>query len=151
MPLFLRQFHIFLRSEQPDAKQIKYFSDGCAGQSKNCKNFINLCFHKEDFGTTADLHFFATSHGKGPGDGLGGTMKRLAARESLQRPYSEQILTPLAFFNFCVQEIKNVDVVFSAHTDYKSEGEILEARHMRATTMAGTQRSIILFQTMIQH
>ena len=26
-----------------------YFSDGCAGQYKNCKNFINLCLHEKDF------------------------------------------------------------------------------------------------------
>ena len=51
-----------------------YFSDGCAGQYKNCKNFINLCHHLEDFGIPAEWHFFATSHGKGPCDGLGGVV-----------------------------------------------------------------------------
>jgi hypothetical protein len=66
-------------------KKILYFSDGCAGQYKNCKNFINLCHHKEDFGIEAEWNFFATSHGKGPCDGVGGTVKRLAAKASLQR------------------------------------------------------------------
>ena len=42
--------------------------------------------------------FFATSHGKGPCDGIGGTDKRLAAKASLQRPYPEQIMTPRQLF-----------------------------------------------------
>ena len=64
--------------------KIIYFSDGAAAQYKNRKNFLNLCHHKADLGVEAEWHFFATSHGKGPCDGLGGTVKRLAARASLQ-------------------------------------------------------------------
>lgn len=52
-------------------KKIFYFSDGCAAQYKNKKNFINLCYHKEDFEIDAEWHFFETSHGRGPSDGLG--------------------------------------------------------------------------------
>ena len=40
--------------------------------------------------------FFATAHGKGPCDGLSGTIKRLARRASLQMGTRQQILTPLA-------------------------------------------------------
>ena len=58
--------------------KITYFSDGCAAQYKNCKNLINLCYHKEDFGIPAEWHFFATSHGKDPCDGVKGTVKREA-------------------------------------------------------------------------
>lgn len=38
------------------------------------------------------MEFFAKSHGKGPQDGVGGTMKQIAARKSLQSPINEQIL-----------------------------------------------------------
>ena len=41
-----------------------YFSDGAASQYKNYKNFINLCYHENDFGVPAEWNFFATSHGK---------------------------------------------------------------------------------------
>ena len=68
-----------------------YFSDGCAVQYKNCNNFLNLCNHESDFGVPAEWHFFATSHGKGPCDGIGGTVKRLATRASLQRPNEDLI------------------------------------------------------------
>ena len=38
----------------------------------NCKNFNNLHHHMENFvGISAEWHFFATSHGKGPCDGVG--------------------------------------------------------------------------------
>ena len=29
--------------------KVHYFSDGRAGQYKNCKNFLNLCLHNSDF------------------------------------------------------------------------------------------------------
>lgn len=52
-------------------------------QYKNKKNFTNLVYHIDDFKVKPEWHFFATSHGKGPCDGLGGTIKRLVARSSL--------------------------------------------------------------------
>eukprot|EP00731_Ephydatia_muelleri_P028588 Em0020g232a len=66
--------------------KVMYLSDGCAAQYKNCKNFNNLC-HRID--NLAEWHFFATLHGKTAGDGAAGTFKRLAAKSSLQRPYTE--------------------------------------------------------------
>ncbi len=79
----------YLKENIPTIKRIKYFTDGCAAQYKNYKNFLNLTFHKEDFGIDADWTFFASSHGKSPCDGIGGTVKRLVARASLQRPVSD--------------------------------------------------------------
>jgi hypothetical protein len=54
---------------------VRYFSDGAVSQYKNCKKFLNLCYHEEDFGVKAEWHFFATSHGKSPCDSIGGTIK----------------------------------------------------------------------------
>ena len=65
-------------------KQVFYFCDRDGVQYKNRKNFINLCHHAIDFGIHAQWHFSATSHGKDAYDSLGGTVKRLAARASLQ-------------------------------------------------------------------
>ena len=52
-----------LKAQHPNITKVHYFSDGCAGQYKNCHNFINLCFHQEDFGLLAEWNFFVTSHG----------------------------------------------------------------------------------------
>ena len=74
-------------------KSVYYFSDGCVGQYKNCKNFLNLCCRYLDFSVNCIWSFFATGHGKSPCDGLDGTFKHLTARKSSQRPFSDQILT----------------------------------------------------------
>jgi hypothetical protein len=54
-----------------------YLSDGSAPQYKNRKKKIINIYHEQDFGLSAEWHFFATSHGKEPADGMGGTVKRL--------------------------------------------------------------------------
>jgi hypothetical protein len=61
-----------------------YFSDGSAAQYKNRKHFIDILCHEQDFGLSAEWHFFATSHGKGPAGGMGGTVKKAGCKESLQ-------------------------------------------------------------------
>ena len=50
---------------------------------------MNLCHHVEDFNFNAKWSFFATSHGKSPCDGVGGTVKRQMLRASLQRPLND--------------------------------------------------------------
>ena len=85
--------------------KVFYFSDGAASLYKNRKNFINLCHHEADFGVPAEWHFSATSHGKGACDGVGGTVKCLAARASLQRPYDQQIMTPRQLFDWAAENV----------------------------------------------
>ena len=89
--LFQQHLLKFLKEmfgEKP--KKVFYFSDGCAGQYKN---FMNLCHHSVDFGVEAEWHSFATSYAKGPCDGVGGLLKRMTTKASLQRPYQDQIQT----------------------------------------------------------
>ena len=98
------------------ANRLIYFSDGCGGgggrgcaeQYKHGKHFINICYHEQDFGMCAEWNFFATSHGKGPCDGVGRTVKRLAARASLQRAYDNYITTPLQLLQFVSTNIPSV-------------------------------------------
>ena len=47
----------------PQVRDIEYFIDGCTGQYKNYKNFLNLCYHKRKFGLDTTWLSFATSHG----------------------------------------------------------------------------------------
>ncbi len=95
--LFQKCFIAFLKNLLPERlqpKSIICFSDGAASQYKNRKKFVNLCLHQNNFGISAEWHFSATSHGKGACDGLGETVKRLAARASLQRPYNDNDSSP---------------------------------------------------------
>ena len=72
-----------IKKHFPSLKHCIYFSDGAPSQYKNFKNIANLNCHLMDHGLSAEWHFFATSHGKSPCDGIGGTVKRLVARASL--------------------------------------------------------------------
>ena len=101
----------FMRDSITEAlSKVHSFSDGYAGQYKNCKIFLNLCLHNSDL--NCEWNFLATSHGKSPCDGIGGTVKRLVIRASLQPPISNQILTSDKMFEFCVKEIKGIDFLF---------------------------------------
>ena len=138
--LFQKRFVQFLLQHIQDINRIIYFSDGCAAQYKNCKNFLNLCLHSEDFGMKAVWNFFTTSHGKGPCDGLGGTVKRLVARMSLQRPYNEQILTSESFYQFCCVNFPKISFSYCTAEDYNEENKLLAERFAMANTIAGTQK-----------
>ena len=91
----------YIKDKLPSVRKVEYFIDGCAGQYKNVKNFINLCHHKIDLNIDASWSFFATSHGKSPCDGIGDTVKCKITRASLQRPLSNQILSFSAVEELC--------------------------------------------------
>ena len=95
-------------------KTIHYFSDGCAAQYKNCKQFVNLCHHLTDFSIDCMWNFFATSHGKSPCDRIGGTVKRLTARGSLQCPISSQIVSAKTMFEFCQGSIHKINFIYTS-------------------------------------
>ena len=87
-------------------------SDGCPNQYKNVYHFQMVCYHENDFSVPCEWIFFATSHGKSPCDGLGGTAKRLTTRASLQRTIDNQITCAQEMFDFCVNEIKGISFYF---------------------------------------
>jgi hypothetical protein len=77
-----------------------YLSDGCAAHFKNAKNMLNLTYHERDFGITASWTFTATSHGKGPVDGIGAAVKACATRYLLSGTSERAFLSPEEFFHF---------------------------------------------------
>ena len=109
-----------------------YFTDGSSAQYKNRKNFANFTYHKDDFSSDAEWHFFATSHGKGPCDGLGGTVKRLAAKASLQRPYEDQILNAEQLYSWAKVNIPGIHFDFVDSSEVQQYGEFLESRFSSA-------------------
>ena len=90
---FIAFLKVFLHEEN-QLKKIKYFSDGALFQykiqKKTSTTFVSM---KVTLGYQPSGIFSATSHGKRACEGIGGTVKRLAARASLQRPYNNQIMT----------------------------------------------------------
>ncbi|XP_044594854.1 uncharacterized protein LOC123272219 [Cotesia glomerata] len=98
--VFIEIITDYVKSLPERCNKIYYFSDGAPQQFKNFKNFVNLYYHEDDFDIPAEWHFFATAHGKGPCDGIGGILKRLAARASLQLAVDKQITTPEELFEW---------------------------------------------------
>ena len=80
-----------------------------------------------------------TSHGKSPCDGIGGTVKRLVARASLQRPYDKQLLPAQEVFTFCKEEIKGIEFIFISQADMEITRTTLELRYTNAKTVPGTR------------
>ena len=138
--LFQRCLINHLQEKFQFVSNIVYFSDGCVGQYKNLKTFLSLCLHEEDFDTPAEWHFFATSHGKGPSDGIGGTIKHEATKASLQQPYKDQILTALDLFHFVESSLNGINAEFLTCADWQTEEDLLCERFSIAKTIAGTQR-----------
>ena len=105
------KFIDYLKLNHPNINKLFYFSDGCGGQYKNYKNFLNLCMHEHDFGISAEwVYFFATSHGKSLCDGIGGAVKRHVAKRSLQRPSHNQILSYESMLELC--EVEMTSIIF---------------------------------------
>nr|XP_047122569.1 uncharacterized protein LOC124806053 [Hydra vulgaris] len=127
-----------IKTNLPQIKNIEYFSDGCAGQYKTCKNMLNLCFHCEDFGFTAKWNFFATSHGKQPCDGIGGTVKRLATLASLQRNIDNHVLSPQAMYKYCNENIEGINFIYISSEDLTLARTALKERLDTANTIPGT-------------
>jgi hypothetical protein len=123
----------------PNLTKFFYFSDGAASQYKNFKNFANLVYHKDDFGLDAQWHFFATSHGKNACDGVGGTIKREAAKASLQAVTSGHILTPKQLFEWGCKHIQNVKFFFISKQEVVEHEQEQQPRFSLAKTVAGTR------------
>ena len=144
--LFQKHFIEYLKRQFCSLpRKIFYASDGAASRHKNQKNFINLCHHEEDFGVAAKWQFSATSHWKGACDRVGGTVKRLAAKASLQRPYDQQIMTPRQLFDWAVDNIPAMAFKYLNMDDYKSEQILLEQRFKQSCMIHELVNSTVLF------
>lgn len=129
----------FITDNLPKVEEVLYVTDGCAAQYKCCTSFLNLCQHEKMFGLKAEWLFFATSHGKSPCDGIGGLVKRETYKESLRRPYENQILNALQVFNFCILSNLNESISFFMipHTTVVSERQKEES--LKPITIPGTR------------
>ena len=73
-----------LKERLPNLNCCIYFSGGAPNQYKYFKSIANLNYHYTDYELKAAWHFFATSHGKSSCHNIGGTVKHLTAKASLQ-------------------------------------------------------------------
>lgn len=136
--LFITKLIKFLESKFDVITKLFIFTDGCAGQYKNRKNFLNVYLHKIDFGYDCEWHFHATSHGKGPCDGLGGTLKRSATRASLARVYENQIDSAELLFKWASTSKIDMNFDYATIAEHKCMVVNLQERFNAAVTIKGT-------------
>lgn len=128
-----------IKKDVPNLKHVEYFTDGAPSQYKNKKIFLNILYHLQDFGCTARHHFYATGHGKGPIDGIGGNSKRVIYMEAMARTNGQSPIKNA--YDIC-QCLKNKNTVIEAvlitEEFIKEHKEPMEERWKLAKTIKGT-------------
>ena len=107
---FMTYIFSSLKAKYPDIQRIDIFSDGAASQFKQRFLFSNLYPWEEKFEVKLRWHFFATSHGKGVVDGLGGTIKRSVFRYI--RTGKAQAATPEEFAKVAATRNPGIHIKF---------------------------------------
>ena len=81
--------------------QLDIFSDGAAQHFKQKFMLTFITTMKQTKGLTINWNYFATSHGKGAVDGVGGTVKRAVHNAIMTRRY---LVKSAAEYAACAQE-----------------------------------------------
>ena len=111
---------------------------------------LNQTYHFKDFNIKATWSFFATSNEKSSCNGIGGTIKRLTARESLQRVYQDRILTVEDMTKFCQEKVLGITTIFICTQVVQQRRDSMKERYQLAKTIPGT-RSYHYFDALKNH
>lgn len=118
-------------------KNVILFSDGCAAQFKNKFTLSNLCFFKKDFGVEGEWNFFATSHGKGAVDGIGGTVKRIVWLKVKER---RVIINNAEDFHRCAATATSkIQMLYVSSADVEKNKAYLRERWEKVKSIPGLQ------------
>lgn len=74
----LKKIIPIIKADYPTLSTIHYLSDSPTSQYRNRYIFQILVHHEQEFGIKARWNYLESGHGKGPCDGLGGSVKRSA-------------------------------------------------------------------------
>ena len=100
----------------PEASTIHYWTDSPTSQYRNKSIIDFVANHESCHGMKARWNYFESGHGKGPCDGLGGTVKRLA--DEAMRSGKVLIQDANGFYQWAKSSsMKNVTFVFVPSTE----------------------------------
>lgn len=92
---------------------------------------------QNDFGINAEWNFFATCHGKGPCDALGGVLKRNAAKASLQ---GHLITNANELYLWAISKVDSkIHYHFFSEKNYKAMEKKIKNRYTNVKQIPGTQ------------
>lgn len=135
--LFLDSSIQFIKQRLPNITKIIFFSDGAGGQYKNRMTFYNICQMKSEYKMDAEWNFFATCHGKGPCDALGGVLKRNAAKASLQ---NKTITTAKQLYEWAIVQDSRVNYSYFSNEDFLDFQKQDSNRYGNVKAIPGTQK-----------
>ena len=105
---------------------VHFFTDGAASQFKQRYSLCNMTFHIViEKGIQGFWHFFATSHGKGAVDGVGGEVKRHARLAALS---GKRVQSVIDFYNIARDKCKKVNVCVIEESEIEKNKPMLDKR-----------------------
>ena len=109
----------------PGLKVVHIFSDGPSSQFKNRYIVSFLKAYHQKTGVKILWHYFATSHGKGVVDGIGGTVKRMVWNEVSTRKVAS-VTNAESFASVAKQCCQSTKVAFITKKDIEKASRILQ-------------------------
>ena len=133
-----------LLSKYPDVKNLNLFSDGAAQHFKQCFFLTGvtelnslLGLDKDSLKITYDL--FATSHGKGAVDGIGGTVKRQVRSQIMSR--KETVSRAEDFATVAQKVCPNISVMYISKEEVMNSKTVFDEIFDGCKTLPGTRRA----------
>lgn len=136
---FMENIFKLIKEGSSKIKTVKVFSDGAASQFKQRYLFSNLPWYKTAFDLDGlEWNFFATSHGKGAVDGVGGTIKRAVYRRIMARRVKvHNASTFVSAANAIVGS--KIKAILVRAEDIEADRPFLDCRWEGVCTLKGTQ------------
>ena len=116
-----------IKTVTPNLKHIHYYTDGPTSQYRNKSIFYIVSRHKSLFGVSASWNYFEAGHGKGPCDGVGGSVKRMADEAVKQR---KVVIQDAHDFFSCTQQhmcASSVSFIFVPQEDCKAAQQEIDS------------------------
>jgi len=118
-----RVLQMLVSDQGPKLKHVHVFSDGPSSQFKN-RYMVNFYHKLRSVDMNLTWHFFATSHGKGVVDGIGGTVKRVVWRAVSSRRVPV-VADAVSFAKVASELCKAVKVSFISSEELDRSADLL--------------------------
>ena len=133
-----------LIEKYPDVKNINLFSDGAAQHFKQCyfltaMTELNALLGLPNNHLEISYDLFATSHGKGAVDGIGGTLKRQVRNEIMCR--REKVACAEEYAKVAEKVCPNVNVLYISKEEVLNSKPLFDEIFDGCRTLPGTRKT----------
>ncbi len=120
----------------PDLLHVHYYTDSPVSQYRNRYMFYLILCHPSLLQVTASWDYSEAGHGKGPCDGVGGTVKRMADQAVKQ---GNRIQSGWQFFQWAIVQTNTlIQYQYVTEEDYTNEQEVIDKNMPPLVAIDGT-------------